>query len=319
MAADGGAGKTNEGGDGKEPSASRSLQGSPWIAALFLVLALVVAADAIAADRAWPVAALLLIAVLIAVVPTATWDDLVKSVKKARFGPVSFDLQRKADRVAALAPDSDAGEGEERTLGKALNMFDLRTRLEWKLTYVAKHLLAPEPDNPDFLTIGSLKYDGYLTEDEARMAVGILNIRQEELEELPEGARKRFLVDAGKFVDSVRASIFWGLVKRRLKGKEGGDSLFKGAMPTAGARRDDLGGASTEGQVRVAPAFALASDSGILKSTLARLGREGAAARDGERQLIVVPDNSHVTERPAQGGAPRVVRLASLRGALEHP
>jgi hypothetical protein len=308
----------------KDP-APRSVQGSPWIAAPFLALAIAVAVDAISADQAWPMVALLLIAMLIAVIPSSTWDDLVKSVKKATLGPLSFDLQRNADLVAAAAPERDTGEGEEtKTKGEkgdatVVDIFDLRMRLEMKLAYVAKHLLAPARGNATFLTIGSLQHDGYLDKREARMAIGILNTRQAELEALPEAARERFLKDAVEFVESVRASIFWGQVKRRLEGEDGGDSLYSNPIPTAGARRDDLGADSPEGQVRVAPSFALDSDSKILSGTINRLEREGAAARDGERQLIVVPDNSHVGERPAQGGAPRVVRLASLREALEHP
>ncbi|TMK57041.1 MAG: hypothetical protein E6G51_07560 [Actinobacteria bacterium] len=186
---------------------------------------------------------------------------------------------------------------------------------------MAKHLLAPSPGNATFLTVGSLHFDGYLKDVEARTALGILSTRQEELDELSDRARNEFLEQAGRFVDSVRASIFWGQVKKRLLAEDGhpGQKLFIREMPSRG-RRDDFLAGRADLPVRVAPAFVIDSGSSILRQVVARLEGEGSAAAGGrERQIIVIPDHSQVEEVASAGGAPRIVKLKGLREALLEP
>jgi hypothetical protein len=288
-----------------------------WSAPFFL-LALAVVFTGLSSDRAWPVAALLLAGIVIAVVPEDSWKELLGNVENAKFGPVSISLQRDAVKAAANAPEADTAEGPgAKPLDKAESMLELRVRLEWKLAYVAKHLLA-ENGNATFLTVGSLQYDGYLTENEAQTAIGILNTRQEELQELPERAQRLFLSEAGAFVDSVRASVFWGQTKRCLEGKERASdaSILVGRLPSKG-RRDDLLAGRPDRGIRVAPAFVLEVGSKILEGVIERLHEEGAAVEGSERQLIVIPDNSYEPEAAAAADRPRVVKLANLRSAVE--
>jgi hypothetical protein len=290
--------------------------GSAW-AIIFFALAAAVLLNELPPERVWPAAALLLGGVLIVTVPREGWRHFLGSIQKAQLGPVSVDLRREAREAAAHVPAVDTGEGPGAALtGDPETMFDLRIRLEYKLTYAAKHLLAPGQDNATFLTIGSLKLDGYLTPAEARTAIGILATRQRELEDLPPAARKRFLEEAGEFVGGVRASIFWGQVKRRLKGKDGDrGNLLEGEISGSG-RRKDLQARSSDELVRVIPALALDPDSKILAQTVERVRRESEKKRTRLRPLIVIPDVSAEANLRAEEGRPEVVKLASLRSVL---
>ena len=284
-----------------------------WAAPFFVLAAGVLFLD-LAPARVWPAVALVLIGALIAFVPRQAWLGLLERIESASVGPISIALQQEAGKAAADSRERDTTEGSKRDdPGAVKDVFDLRQRLEWKLTYVAKHLLGSGPDKVTFITIGSLRYDGYLTETDARTAIGILNIRQEELEALPKSAQERFLSEAGEFVESVRARIFWGQVKRRLEGRDGGAEAFAGFAPSRG-RRDDLLADSPAGIVRVAPAFALDEGSKILKGAIERVRREKQTA-SVKRQIVVVPDGSDA-EAPA--GRPEVVQLAGLMAALGH-
>jgi hypothetical protein len=221
-------------------------------ASSFFILAAAVLFSKLAPERVWPALALVLIGALVAFVPRQAWVQFLGRVESANVGPVGIGLQREAGRAAANSPERDTSEGAKKAeIGEIKNVYDLRLRLEWKLTYVAKHLLNSGPDNATFLTIGSLQFDGYLTETDARTAIGILNTRQEELEAMPGASQERFLEEAGEFVDSVRARIFWGQVKRRLEGRDGGEDIFVGLAQSRG-RRDDLLAATPAGSVRVA-------------------------------------------------------------------
>jgi hypothetical protein len=282
----------------------------------FFVLAGVIAAKALEVDRAWPVGALLLLGVVVAVVPWEAWRTMLANVEKAQVGPISLDLRHDVERAAAIAPPSDRGEGgDESPDGEAEGIFELRMRLEWKLAYVGKHLLAVE-DKATFLTIGSLRFDGYLTETEARTAIGILSAGEDQVRAMRPSEKDAFLKEAGEFVDSVRASIFWGAVKRRVVGRDhGADSdLYLGDVPGGGRRKDILAGEDGR-EFWIAPAFALDRDSGILEGAVERL--ETTRKRwgtDFDRRLIVVPDRSNSKAPEARV---RVVKLGELRDVLE--
>jgi hypothetical protein len=250
----------------------------------------------------------LAIGVLIVAVPQGTWRTMLASISKAQIGPVSFELRRDLEHAAAIAAPSDAGEDAEKASGgKARSMFELRLRLEAKLTYVAKELLAEE-NGPTFLTIGSLEYDEYLKRSEARTAIGVLNTRDEQLRALAEDEKKTFLEEAGEFVDGVRASIFWGQVKRRLRGKD----------IDAGGKRDDLLAGDDENVYWIAPAFAIAEGSGIRTNAEKRL-RTGKRSYGVpvERRVVVVPDNSRFKPGSKSTTWPHVVKLAGLRELIE--
>lgn len=306
---------------GEEKSASRlPREQRPWERILwalpFFGLAFVVGIQELSSDRAWPVAALLIVGIVVAAVPKDTWKELLSSVENAQFGPVGIALRRDAARAAEIAPESDKGEGIEGDPGdSARSMLDLKLMLEWKLAFVAKHLLA-ENGAATFLTIGSLKFDGYLTEAEARTAIGILGTREEELNQLPRPDRDIFIEEAQKFVDSVRASVFWGQAKRVLEGKEGAsdEDLFRETLAGAGRRHDLLAGLPDR-EFRVAPAFAVDVNSEMLVKARERVKAEPTPP---ERKIVVVPDisNSEVMPLPTDDG-PAVVKLADLRATLE--
>jgi hypothetical protein len=209
-----------------------------WAAPFFL-LALIVAFSGLSSDRAWPVAALLLVGIVIVVVPEDFWREALANVENASFGPVSVGLRKVAGEAAAIA-EPDTSEGVEEAPSTPENVFDLRLRLEYKLAFIAKHMLARD-GQATFVTIGSLKHDGYLRTEEARAAFGILSIREEELQELSDAEQKKFVKEAGEFVDGVRASVFWGQVRRTLQGADapGQDDLCKAQVPSSG-RRDDF-------------------------------------------------------------------------------
>ncbi len=292
----------------------------PWERILwalpFFGLAVVVGLQELSSDRAWPVAALLIVGIVVAAVPKTTWKELLSSVENAQFGPVGIALRRDTARAAEIAPESDKGEGVEGEDpdGSVRTMLDLQLMLEWKLAFVAKHLLA-KGDSATFLTIGSLKFDGYLTESEARTALGILGTREEELNELPRPDRDIFIKEAQKFVDSVRASIFWGQVKRTLAGKEDGSNsnLWLEDLASEGRRHDLLAGFSGK-EFRVAPAFALDETSEILDNACKRVEAEPTPP---EQKMVVVPDISGTEISPSEEGALSVVKLANLRPTLE--
>lgn len=287
-------------------------------AALFFTLAGVVVAEVLSPERAWPVVVLSLAGAVVVLVPWDVWRALLARVEQAQIGPVSVGLRRDVESAAASAPPSDDSEdGSKKASEKAKSMLELRLRLEWKFAYVAKHLLA-EASGPTFFTIGSLKYDGYLTESEARTAIGILSTGDERLRAMSPLERDGILIEAETFVKGVRASIFWGMVRRMLRGLDppGGENLWVGDVDGKGRRDDMLARGGERGDFWVAPAFALNSKSSILRSTKKRLEtHERPYGVTAERRIVVVPDAEDGQNASSDAG-PKVVQLFELRDAL---
>lgn len=286
-------------------------------AILFFGLAGIVVFEVLAPERAWPVVVLSLAGAMVALVPWDVWRALLSRIEQAQIGPVSVGLRRDVQDAAANAPPSDNNEGGGKAPdGKARSMLDLRLRLESKLTYVAKYLLGT-PESPESFTIGSLEFDGYLTKLEARTALGILSAGDERLRALSPEDRDSTLIEAEKFVDGVRASIFWGMVRRMLRGENmpGAPGLWLGDIDGKGRRKDMLAGESGR-EFWVAPAFAIDAASTIKTSAVERLSTEERPyGVPRARRIVVVPDRSLAPEGPP-GDSPRVVRLANLRAAL---
>lgn len=280
----------------------------------FIALAVAVIVIGISSDRAWPVAAFLLIGIVILVVPTDAWQKLLSSVEKAQIGPFSLGLRQHVEKAAEIAPPSDKGEGVENEAAKdARDVFELRMQLEWKLAFIAKHLLATG-SGVTFVTIGSLQFDGYLTEAEARTATGIMLARDEELRELPASERRKFISEAQEFLDGLRSSVFWGRVKRELEGADSGapDLMPKQIEGTGG--RDDLLAGGDGVETRIVPIFALNSHSTKLKTAIERMEKGSLPGPATKRQIIVVPDGTESKAPPH--ATSRVVELAKLREAL---
>lgn len=285
-------------------------------AAPFFGLAAVIGFSNLPTDRAWPVAALLLIGIVVVAVPKTTWKEMLASIENAQFGPIGIGLRRDVGKAARFVPAVDKRDGRHgKGAGEAQTMFDLRMILEWKLADVAKHLLA-DGDKATFLTIGSLNFDGYLSDAEAHTATGILTTREEELQELPAPDRERFLKDAQTFVDGMRASIFWVQVKKRLRGEAGGANLLRDDLSSKGNRGDLLAKVGDRAY-RVAPAHALSERSKTLEQAVSRMKIEEIPPLPPDHKLVVIPDYSPNAERDGGDGVPRVVRLGNLRSVLE--
>jgi hypothetical protein len=275
----------------------------------------VIAAD-LSADRAWPVAAFLLIGLLVLVVPTEAWQRFLSRIENAQIGPLGLGLRQEVEKAAEIAPPSDMGEGAEDESGeKAQTVFDLRMQLEWRLTFIAKHLLGTV-DRVTFVTIGSLLFDGYLTKAEARTAAGIMMARDEELKQLPEAERQKFITDAQTFLDGLRASVFWGRVKQELQGRgdiEGSDLFVERVKGTGG--RNDLLADGTGEDTRVIPILALNPDSKKVVEAVEPIEKGDLPRPKTKRQIIVVPDTSR-SKAPSHSTV-RIVKLNRLRAELE--
>ncbi len=291
----------------------RLLVGLPFIA-----LALAVIAIGLPSDRAWPVAAFLLIGIIVLVVPVDAWQKFLSSVERAQIGPLSFGLRQHVEKAAKIAPPSDKGEGvADEPTEDAQSVFELRMQLEWKLAFIAKHLLAGR-NGTTFVTIGSLKFDGYLTDSEARTATGIMLARDEELRELPASERRKFISEAQEFLDGLRTSVFWGRIKRELEGKddEGAPNLLRESVRGTGGRNDllaDYNGVST----RIVPVLALNRESSNLKKAAERMEEGALPGPETKRQLIVVPDSTESKVPPDATSS--IVELGELREALTSP
>jgi hypothetical protein len=289
------------------------------VALPLLGLALWVIAADLSADRAWPVAAFLLIGLLVLVVPTEAWQRFLSRIENAQIGPLGLGLRQEVEKAAEIAPPSDKGEGVEREAEKeAQTIFDLRMQLEWRLTFIAKHLLGTV-DRVTFVTIGSLLFDGYLTKAEARTAAGIMMAREEEFKQLPEAERQKFLADAQTFLDGLRAAVFWGRVKRELqdKGDAGEDGLFLERVRGTGGRNDLLAKDGAGEEIRVIPILAINPGSKKLSKAIEPIEADELPRPKTRRQIIVVPDTSE-TELPPHSPA-QIVTLGRLREALQSP
>lgn len=289
------------------------------VAVPLIGLAVWIVASDISSDRAWPAAAFLLIGLLALVIPTDSWQRFLSRVENAQLGPVGLGLRQEVERAAEIAPPSDKGEGAEAETRDenelAESAFELRMQLEWKLAFIAKHLL-DTGNRTTFVTIGSLRFDGYLTESEARTATGIMLARDEELRELPQAERDKFVKDAQTFLDGLRAAVFWGRVKRELQGKDGagGKDLTPAGVEGTGGRHDLLTG-SADGEVRIIPILAINPESDKLENAIKPIEANDLPRPKTKRQIIVIPDTSQTQEPPES--KVRVIKLSQLREELQ--
>lgn len=286
-------------------------------APLMALVIWVVVADR-SAIRAWPVAALLLIGLIVLAVPTEAWQRFLSRIEHAGIGPLNVGL-REVEKAAEKAPPSDTeevGDTEEETK-KAETVFDLRMQLEWKLAYIAKHLLRTD-EGVTFVTIGSLKFDGYLDDAEARTAASIMMASEEEFERLPAARRRQFIEDAQTFLDGLRTAVFWGRVKRELRGGEDKDAenLTPTGVEGTGGRHDLLVG-DTDEEIRIVPILAVNPDSRKIKRAIEPIEEEELPGPTTKRQIIVTPDTSESSAPSSLPSGVEVVKLSGLRDALD--
>jgi hypothetical protein len=124
---------------------------------------------------------------------------------------------------------------------------------------------------------------------------------------------REFLRAADKVVTNLRASVFFGMVRKELE--RHGWNVTEIARP-AGQRPDLLaterGG---EREFRVVPRFALLADSTLLSKPLDRLTKAAKRDQEAPKGVVVVPDQSEsIAIDPS--ATPSVVKLAEIDTVL---
>jgi hypothetical protein len=259
------------------------------------------------------------LAVLAVVLLVLTPDDIRRFVKRIQ------NIKAPGVEVGLAKETADAAEPEDREqdeepVGRARDVLDLRLKLEAKMAYIAKHLLAeyegtPGGDDfvehPTFVTIGSLQLDGYLSGEEAEVASQVLSYSENDLASLPAGERRKFITNADKTVGGIRASVFRGMVKKVLSdnGFDVADDVYGASL---GGRPDLHVRRAEEQPFRVVPAFAVSQPSKILKK--ARDNLVEADSPEPARRIVVVPDRPN---SPTATNDPRATKLPGLVQLLD--
>jgi hypothetical protein len=222
------------------------------------------------------------------------------------------DADAADDRAPDRPDDAPPKEGHGEWVRPFVDVVDLKLRLEAKLTWLCKHLLAG-PNTATFATIGSLRYDGFLTDEQARVATRILTRTPESIAgEQPEDLQRTLEADT-IFVNGFRASVFDGFVRTRVRALKWDVVPFE---QRPGHRPDFFAEHEGGRRIRVAPRFAFADDSGILARTVARL--RGALDDEPDEvaaRIVVVPDRGRIaTDLDA---SPKIVRYEDLGRVLK--
>jgi hypothetical protein len=248
------------------------------------------------------------------VVLTRAWQGHLPSAISSQGVTYPSDVEQAAEetRLAAassLPADLDP-EAEKPEPEVPHDLMSLRLKLEAKMAYLAKALLRTD-GAATYLTIGSLNYDGYLTDDEARAATHVLTLRQEELETLSYAERREFLHNADRVVRNLRASVFFGLVRELLKSN--GWSVDE--VDVARGPRPDLLATKDARIVRIRPRFATVPGSKILTQAQRRLRTEDKERHAENARVIVVPDRARFPSTPDDD--PAILKLAELKEELD--
>jgi hypothetical protein len=285
-----------------------------------LIVAILVLIGPIDSDDALAGAGIGLLCAILLILTALPPGDLTRylgRVKSLSLGSLGIEL---AD-YEGLAKLEDGAEdkGPKDPEGDAKSLLDLRLRLEMKLTYLAKHVLATNPNSrelvPTFLTVGSLKHDELLDPEQARIASDILTIRPFEFRALSDADRRVFLSGATRFTDSIRAEVFAKQVEQAFAGEW---TVFE-AYPNHSKRRDLIlqsSGSEKVVQHHVIPVFALKQDSDLLELPLERLAKKSLAKGGGGR-FIVVPPRSKTVRRGDVPAGIRILHLTKLVRAIE--
>jgi hypothetical protein len=279
--------------------------GQSWLAlqvvfgGALLVLAVAVVAKWVKPDQGLVALALVLVVVVLAALRPTDVRELVGRLTEA--GPIKF-----AAKEAQTAADETAGvEADE--LDFQETMLDLRLKLEYKMTYIAKHLLGDVgrelvSSKANFVTVGSLQLDGLLSSEQARTATLILTWTDQDLARAAPQDRSAFLAAANELVSGIRATVFANMV--RLELKRNGWSV---SLDEARRKRRDLMAARTDDkELRIVPVFATAEPSEVLNTVMRRLAKDH---KPGDAPYVfVIPDHSDTKT----SDDPPVVRLSQL-------
>jgi len=254
------------------------------------------------------VAAILAVVFFVFVITVRAWNgQLPTKVSKDGFEYVDPAVVDGVEEAAQQMPTAEQDRDEPK--GTPDSVIELRLKLEEKLAYIAKFVLSDEECCVTYLTIGSMKSDGYITEQEAQTLIQVMTLRDEELNTLPEGERMRLLRNAHTVVKNIRASVFYGLVSEIFEANK-----WKIEPIPTKRKRPDLHVVKGGEQYRIVPRYAMAKSSSILPKELRRLKKFAGSKSKRGRTLVVVPDRSRSKLDP--GGDPGVVRLGELKAAL---
>ncbi len=281
----------------------------PWfdwgarILAILLLLALagLVAAEEIDAGRAGFAAGVVIVCLVILAVSLSRFAQ-VESVKAFGVELTIAQASMASAPTANLAYDDETGKE-----GDVSEIVDLQFLLEAKLAYVAKHLLGFDGTGhwSPFLTLGSLRYDEYMSREDAIAARHLLGLQSAAVKAASDQDRRAYLAKAKPFVRNIRATIFHDVVKTVL---EKDFQLSVSRSDRGGGRRPDFELRSNRpGRVLVFPAFA--GGGGYWKEERVKQ-RAADLAQDSDRALIVVPPNAPTSDPGVDGVT--VARLDEL-------
>jgi hypothetical protein len=213
---------------------------------------------------------------------------------------ITFKTHVEQAQVAAAEAPAEEESPEERDISvTGGELTKLRLKLEAKLSYIAGNM-GLESGN---VSIGSLNYDGYLTDEEAATADLLLHTSEAEFATAPRHERDKFLKAAETLVHNIRASVLAGMVQNELKRQGWKVERARGGKRDLLARRDGR-------SARVVPVFSVVASGDLVD----KVARRVAGSRDADRRMIVLPNN---TRAPlSSDGDPAVVRVGDLADAL---
>jgi hypothetical protein len=266
------------------------------VAVLLVADAIAVAAELVAVPPGLAAAGILLATIIV-----FTMD--LRNIRRFNFGAEGFSLETHlvdARAAVAAAPPEEDGELSTPVATGDGRLTQLRFRLEAKLSYIAGHMNVES----GAVMIGSLLYDGYLTNEEAVTADVVLRTSEEEFARASRRDREQFLDAGERVVSNIRASVLAGAVHKQLirsgwdvERAEGGK---RDLLATSGARR-----------VLVVPVFSLATEPKLP----AKIARRIKEIKNVDRRVIVLPDAAKAASTPR--GEPAIVRLAELQSVLD--
>jgi hypothetical protein len=273
---------------------------------LLAVVALVVA-GVVASGPAATVTGLLVLAALVLAIPVADFRELLENLKSLKFGPegIAAEWFQRARPVAAV----ETAEQQEKPATDSTSMSQLRLLLEAKLAYIAKDLL---DEQPTFVTIGSLNYDGYLDDETANVADGLMTLRDEDLRGLDAQERGRLLRTGDDIVRTIRARTLQGWVRKILDNA----AAWRWEPVDRGPNKvPDYLAIHGEQRLLVAAVFATSRDSQIFGWARTRLEDGKEIPDDVSRRVIVLPRRAR-DEMIDRDGDPAVIRAQDLSGLL---
>lgn len=275
---------------------------------LLAVVGVFTATGGIDGGAAWPVVGILLLigALLVLPVSTASWDGIRKGVKSFSIGPVSAELISAAEEAPPVEDDGKALEDRE------FDVVGIQLKLESRLAYVVKHMLAPydHPAGTQFATIGSLSYDRFLDQRDARLAAEVMTLRPADLEGMSATERANFLSGINKVVDNFRVSVLFALTKRIFA-----DAGFE-AEELPDRIRPLLKVNTGESSAILVVVFSTSRQSNSFKNSVRRLRTAAATQPQTDGLVIVVPDAASDAFKAGPPDGTTILRVGELASAF---